>query len=206
MNLTKTIILILILFLYISTLSLNAQKVTKPEQVSGTVKIEDFNNGRAGRNLLDNDTGSFEAPRKYSGNSIKQSYSFLSDIDWAIRLDYDVSANSGSVGYWTRLTNLNMKDSFKESKLSFYIKGDTKKGFTSMLKIDLKAKMGNEVGSVIIGGITDTWQKKQIPLSRFTGVQTWEKLYELVFVFSGNDFGSDDSLKGTIYIDNIAIE
>jgi hypothetical protein len=180
-------------------------KELKPASIEGTIAIEDFNKGSAGRNLLNGDTGSFHAPNKTVGNDLIQSYSFEDDDDWSLRLDYDLTKKSGMVGYWTRLNNSDFSKFTENGFLIFYIRGNKENGFPSKLKVELKSSDGRYKDNIMIGGISENWKLKKIPLKKFSEIHSWANMHELVFVLSSSDFSPDDSLKGTIYIDNIAI-
>ena len=109
------------------TLTIRAQSQISPNTTNTIVKIEDFNNGFAGRNLLNKDTGCFEAPKETRVNDIEQNYKYLDDDNFALRLDYNVTgSDGGSVGYWTRLAKLDQSVSIDSLKLVFDIKGDRK--------------------------------------------------------------------------------
>ena len=199
-----------VMMVFFSTLLLSqnmssAQKnVSKPRTVSGILPIEDFNQGTPGKNLLNCDTGSFHAPKRQNGNDLIQAYHYSADNDWSLRLDYDLSDKSGMVGYWSRLNHVDLTEYLKNGFLVFFIRGDNEKTSPSRIKVELKTR--DESDSIMIGGITAVWSKKRIPLRNFSDIKSWNSMSELVFVLSSDDFAPKDPLKGTLYIDNIAIE
>jgi hypothetical protein len=79
-----------------------------------------------------------------------------------------------------------------------YVKGDPEKGFTKRMKIELKSP--KKVGRYMVKNISDTWQRIEIPLSEFKGIDSLEDVVELVFVF---DDVNTRPKTGTLYIDNM---
>jgi hypothetical protein len=118
---------------------------------------------------------------------------------YSIRLDYDVdSPNPAYNGFWMKL---NGENASAYNTLSFYIKGG-KDGFSKRVKIELKG-MDNKPSPYIVSGITDQWQKIQIPFSKFRRITDWSAMNEFVVVF--DDINSSPKT-GTIYVDHVAFE
>jgi hypothetical protein len=119
---------------------------------------------------------------------------------YAIRLDYDVdSPNPAYNGFWMKL---NGEDATAYNTLSFYVKGDAKAGYTKRFKIELK-DMTNKPSAYIVSGVTDQWQKIEIPFEKFRRIENWNSLNEIVFVF--DDINSSPKT-GSILIDQVAFE
>lgn len=118
------------------------------------------------------------------------------DKGMSLRLDYDVDSPAPAYnGMWMKLKELDLS---KYKFLNFYIKGDTQKGFTKVVKLELKN--GSEVGKNLFSGITNEWKPAKIALSEFRGLKDLTKATELVIVF--DDMNSKPKT-GTIYVDNI---
>ena len=120
-------------------------------------------------------------------------------VGFSLRLDYDVdSSNPAYNGFWAKLNNL---DASGYKQLSFYVKGDSGKGYTSQIKLELKND--KERGTYLLRGVTDQWQKATIPLQDFSGITDWSKLTEFVVVF--DDINSTQKV-GTLYLDDVVFE
>ena len=137
-----------------------------------------------------------------------------------LKLDYSVdSDHPAQNGFWTKLQSFNAED---YDHLEFEIKGDSEKGFTSKMKLELKKCKtvpckGNVSDEVIKGSaevpVTAEWETISIPLNRITGImdftnpKVWENpsiaregLDELVFVFQDRYVTRKS---GAVYVDNI---
>ena len=116
---------------------------------------------------------------------------------YAIRLDYDVdSPNPAYNGFWMKL---NGEDASAYNALTFYLRGDTKAGFTKRVKVELK-DMSNKPSPYIVTGVTDQWQKFTVPFEKFRRVTDWTNMNEFVVVF--DDINSNPK-SGTIYVDQV---
>ncbi len=163
--------------------------------------IADFNTGDKPNNI----GGDFGVWNKDPDDSTQKSeMKFESDdtlgdsTGYSIRLDYDVdSPNPAYNGFWMKLNGV---DATPYNSLTFYVKGDTKAGFTRRVKIELKDK-SNKPSAYIVGNITDQWQKVSIPFDKIRHIQDWNSLNEFVIVF--DDLNSNPKT-GTIFIDQIA--
>ncbi len=164
--------------------------------------IADFNTGEK----PSNSGGDFGAWNKDPDDDTqKTEMKFVTDdalgdsAGYSIRLDYDVdSPNPAYNGFWMKLKGVNATP---YDSLTFYVKGDSKTGFTKRLKIELKDK-GNKPSAYLVANITDTWQKISIPFDRFRRIQDWTSLSELVVVF--DDMNSNPKT-GAIYVDQITL-
>ncbi len=163
--------------------------------------VADFNTGDKPSNI----GGDFGAWNKDASDETQgTSTSFVSDdalgdpSGYAIRLDYDVdSPNPAYNGFWMKLGNT---DATAYNTLTFYVKGDSKAGFTKRVKIELKDKSGKPC-SYVVSNVTSEWQKVSIPFEKFRRITDWTALTELVVVF--DDVNSRPK-KGTIFIDQFA--
>jgi len=79
----------------------------------------------------------------------------------SVRLDYDVdSPNPAYNGFWVKIGNADVSGF---DTVSFYVKGDGQKGFTSKIKVELKDKKHGKA-SFLVENITDKWQKISLTL------------------------------------------
>jgi hypothetical protein len=166
----------------------------------GELIVADFNTGDKPNNI-GGDFGSWDKDPNDETQSCQMSFeaddSLADPAGYSIRLDYDVdSPNPAYNGFWMKL---NGEDGTPYNAVNFYIKGDTEKGFTKRVKIELK-DMSNQPSPYIVTGITDQWQKITIPFEKFRKVKDWSALNEFVVVF--DDINSNPK-SGTIYIDNV---
>jgi hypothetical protein len=119
---------------------------------------------------------------------------------FCMRIDYDVdSPNTAYNGFWMKL---NGTDVSAYKTLSFWVKGDKKRGFTPLFKIELKNNKGED-GRYYVTGVTDKWQKIEIPLTKIAGISDFKNMKEFVIVFE--DWRSPVK-EGTIYLDDVAFE
>ncbi|MCM8783170.1 MAG: glucan biosynthesis protein [Candidatus Omnitrophica bacterium] len=104
-----------------------------------------------------------------------------------LRIDYDVSSYSAGVfnGYALKINTQDFSQDFY-NPIVFYIRGDPTLGFTRRLKIEFKNSRG-KVGSYIIEGISENWQKITIDKTRvgrdFSFRSDWQDIEEIVLVF-----------------------
>lgn len=168
---------------------------------ASTLLVDDFDRGEK-PNALGGDYGAWnkdEADPTQSCVNAFDKASAYGGVGYSLKLDYDVdSPNPAYNGFWMKLQGADVS-AYK--KLSFYIKGDTARGFSPKIKLELKN--GKEVGKYLLTGITDKWQRVSIPLSSFAGISDWSKLTEFVIVF--DDLNSSPKV-GTIYLDEIMFE
>jgi len=118
---------------------------------------------------------------------------------YALRLEYDVdSPNPAYNGFWMKFVG---EDLSSYNTLNFYVRGDTKAGFSKRMKIELKDQ-SNKPSPYIISGITDEWQQFSIPFEKFKRISDWTSMNEFVLVF--DDINSRPKT-GTIYVDNVSV-
>ncbi len=164
--------------------------------------IADFDTGDKPNNL-GGDFGAWDKDPNDDTQSCSVSFNFGDDPTgntdgYSLQLEYDVdSPNPAYNGFWTKLEG---EDFSKYDTLNIYIKGDTNAGFTKRLKIELKDFQS--ASPFILNGITDEWQKFQIPFEKFTRVKDWSSMNELVLVF--DDINTSPKV-GTIYVDQISV-
>jgi len=116
-----------------------------------------------------------------------------------LALDYDVnSPNEAFDGYWMTLQN---KDVSPYKKLSLWVRGDTEKGFSKSIKIELK-NSAKEQATYTLSGITGEWKRFVIPLSEFGELKSYSSMTEFVVRF--DDKVNADKKEGRIYVDDIA--
>lgn len=87
--------------------------------------------------------------------------------------------------------------------LSFWIRGDEGRGFTTKLKVELKIKdWGWKY--YYLKNVTDEWQKVRIPLKTFKVTKDyWHETNEFVITFESN-VATDRS--GAVYIDSVVFQ
>ena len=184
-------------------------QTTAPEAVSATeatsskeIVIADFNTGDKPNNL-GGDFGAWDKDPSDETQSCKMSFESSDALDdatgYSIRLDYDVdSSNPAYNGFWMKLNSL---DATAYNTVNFYMRGDSEKGFSKRVKIELKDS-SEQSSPYIVTGITDQFQKFSIPFDKFKKVQHWDALNEFVVVF--DDINSNPK-SGTIYLDQVTV-
>ena len=164
--------------------------------------VDDFDKGEK-PNALGGDFGSWD--KDPSDPTQKCTISFdkveaMGGAGSSLRIDYDVdSPNPAYNGFWSKLQRANVSSA---KNLSFYIKGDVSRGYTTQIKLELKNDK-KEVGRYLLKGITDQWQKATIPLKSFEGITDWTAMTEFVIVF--DDITSTKKV-GSILIDVVTFE
>jgi len=119
------------------------------------------------------------------------------DTGFAMKLDYSVdSPNPAYNGFWMTLPNF---DASKYDALNLWVKGDSKAGYTTVFKIELKSA-NKQVGSYYVSSVSDQWQEISMPLSEFKGLVDRSSLTEFVLVFEDR---MASNKKGVLYIDDI---
>jgi len=167
--------------------------------VAGVFLIADFNSGEKPNKLGGNFGAWDKDPQDFTQFAIE---SFISTIKhgnegYSVQIVYDVaSSNSAYNGFWMKLNNL---DASEFNNFNFWVKGDEKRGFTKVFKVELKNSRG-EVGGTYISGITDKWQKISIPFSEFKEISDFGSLEEFVIVFEDR---VGTVKEGAIYLDDI---
>jgi hypothetical protein len=123
----------------------------------------------------------------------------LGTAGYSLRLDYDVdSPNPAYNGFWMKLPGIALQP-FRT--LSLAVRGDSDRGFTRRLKLELKDR--RDAAVYILDGIGPEWVRMRIPLEAFRHIEKIEAATELVLVFE------DEAVServGTLYVDEIALE
>ena len=159
--------------------------------------VADFDAGVAPNNL-GGAYGAWDKDPNDDTQSCKEAYSApgRDGIGQCLKITYDVdSPNPAYNGFWMKLEGLDLRS---YSKLIFWVKGDSKAGFTSRFKVELKN--AKEVSPYYISNIGDDWQMIEIPLAAFAKVTDWSKTQELVIVLEDNQVTEKT---GVIYVDDI---
>jgi len=157
---------------------------TKPNNIQG-----DF--GAWDKDPMDFTQSCFES---FNGKVIRGAKGF------SLRLDYDVdSPNPAYNGFWMKL---NGEDLSGYSKLAFWVKGDKNKGYSKVFKLEFKNDIG-EVGKFYVTGISEDWQKIEIPYIKFAGITDFSGMKEIVMVFEDRIATSKE---GAIYLDDFSVE
>lgn len=116
---------------------------------------------------------------------------------FAMKLDYSVdSPNPAYNGFWMTLPNF---DATKYDALNLWVKGDSKAGYTTVFKIELK-NASKQMGRYYVSDVGDQWREISIPLSEFKGLIDKSSLMEFVIVFEDR---MASNKKGVLYVDDI---
>ena len=175
-----------------------AQKVV-PTVYEEELLVADFDSGEKPSNIggnfgaWDKDPSDFSQGCKEGFDSVNR----IGSKGFAMKLDYDVdSSNPAYNGFWMLLPNL---DGSSYDNLSFWIKGDSENGYTTVLKTELK-NAARQTGRYYVTNVTEQWQEVVIPLSDFKGLTDLSNLTEFVIVFEDRVASNKD---GVIYIEDI---
>ncbi|HEX68075.1 MAG TPA: hypothetical protein ENG13_03305 [bacterium] len=106
------------------------------------------------------------------------------------------SSQPSSVGFWMDMKDFPVKD---YKYLGFWIKGDEKKGFTQVVKVEVVNEKG-EKGCYFVTDVDKEWKEVIIPLDKFMGISCIKKIKEIVFVFEDRMVTERE---GVIYIDDV---
>ncbi len=118
----------------------------------------------------------------------------------SVQLDYDVDSTSPAYnGFWLKLGKVRSGDS---NTLSFYVKGDSARGFTPKVKVEIKFK-SKEKAVLFVENITDQWQKFSIDLDALSFDRAESKPFE-EFVVVFDDMNSRPKT-GRILVDQIEL-
>ncbi len=122
----------------------------------------------------------------------------------SLRLTYNVDNGGAYNGFWLKFGPADTTfDGSAYTKVTFWIRGDSKVGIPNKIKVELKS--AGKIASHYVGEITGDWKKIEIPLSEISkaGVDL-SKLTEMTFVFEQR-YASPGTV-GAINIDDIALE
>lgn len=169
---------------------------------AGELVMADFNSGDKPNNL-GGDFGGWDKDPNDDTQTCRMSFAsddYSGDMEgFALRLDYDVDSPSPAYnGFWMKLENVN---AVPYDTLSFYVRGASHR-FTKRVKVEFKTP-DNRSSAFYVSGITEQWQKIQIPFKRFKGIKNWSALGELIIVF---DDVNTAPKKGTLLFDQITLE
>jgi len=167
----------------------------------GDLLIADFNSGEKPNNI-GGDFGAWNKdPADFTQGCTEafDSANRHGDSGFAMKLDYSVdSKNPAYNGFWMSLNGI---DASKYDNLALWVKGDSKTGYTTVFKVELK-NASKQIGRYYITSVTDQWQEIVIPLSEFKGLTDLSNMSELVVVFEDRVASNK---KGVIYIDDIML-
>ena len=173
---------------------------TTTANAASELAIADFNSGEKPNNVGGNFGAWDKDPSDFS-QGCSEAFDSLNrrgTNGFAMKIDYDVdSSNPAYNGLWMFLQNF---DASKYDNLSFWVKGDSKEGYTTVFKVELK-NTSRQVGRYYVTSVTDKWQQIVIPLKEFKGITDFSSLTEFVIVFEDRVASNKD---GVIYIDDIA--
>ncbi len=170
---------------------------------TGELVLADFDTGDKPNNL----GGDFGAWNK-DPDDLTQSCTISFEPDdamkdpagYSLKLDYDVdSPNPAYNGIWMKLNGQNASE---YNMVSFYVRGEGLNNYTKRLKLEVKDAAMNS-SPYVVGGITERWQKIEVPFNRFKKIKDWSALGEFVVVF---DDRNSAPKQGTILIDQITFE
>ncbi|OGW94854.1 MAG: hypothetical protein A3I73_04465 [Omnitrophica bacterium RIFCSPLOWO2_02_FULL_45_16] len=160
--------------------------------------IADFDSGEKPNNL-DGNFGAWNKDPQDAAQWCKESFDNAvrhGEKGFAMRLDYSVeSPNPAYNGFWMMLPNF---DASKYDNLAFLVKGDSKEGYTTVFKVELK-NASKQIGRFYVSNVSDQWQQVLIPLSEFKGLLDRSSLTELVIVFEDRIASNK---RGVIYVDD----
>lgn len=116
-----------------------------------------------------------------------------------LQINYDVeSLNQAFNGVYWELKDADFSSFYA---ISFYVKGDKEKGFTSVFKLELKNNNG-QTGSYFVQGVTEEWQKITLPLVDFKGISDFTSMKEFTVVFVDSEVTKKE---GSILIYDLAV-
>ncbi|MEO6224228.1 MAG: hypothetical protein ABIO80_00020 [Sphingomicrobium sp.] len=164
--------------------------------------VADFNSG-AKPNNLGGDFGAWikdpSDPMQGCIESFDRANRFGSS-GFSLRLIYSVDSRRPAFGgFWMRLQNV---DASKFDRLVLRVRGDSKMGFTTVFKVELKDSM-DQTSHFYVRGVTDQWQDLAIPFKELEGTMNVRSLKEFVIVFEDT---SATAKRGVIYIDDVRFE
>ena len=181
-----------------ATLSAGQAKPGAPSLDAEALVIADFDSGEKPNNL-DGNFGAWNKDPQDAAQWCKESFDNAvrhGEKGFAMRLDYSVeSPNPAYNGFWMMLPNF---DASKYDNLAFLVKGDSKEGYTTVFKVELK-NASKQIGRFYVSNVSDQWQQVLIPLSEFKGLLDRSSLTELVIVFEDRIASNK---RGVIYVDD----
>lgn len=123
----------------------------------------------------------------------------VGDSGYSLQLEYDAeSPNPAYGGFWMKLGGVALRP---YRTLSFVIKGDADRGFTTRLKVELKDR--THAATYELHGITGAWTRMRIPLKAFVGIEKLRQAEEFVLVL---DQATITQRTGTLYLEDLVLE
>ena len=172
---------------------------TETSKFAEELVVANFDNGEKPNNL----GGNFGAWNKDPSDPTqwcKEGFDNVTrngNTGFAMKLDYSVdSPNPAYNGFWMMLPNF---DASKYDAINLWVKGDSRAGYTTVFKIELK-NSSKQVGRYYVSNVSDQWQEISIPLAEFKGLIDKTSLTEFVIVFEDR---MASNKKGVLYIDDI---
>ena len=172
-----------------------------------TFTVDDFN-GKQMFNLLGGKTQGYEeAGVKCIPTFTEDPAERHGETGASLRLDFDVSKGKGFSYYWSTL----LSDLRGYDFLSFWYR-DTAGGVLFAIEVhqDVDADGSyimavDKISSVDVAPYLDSlaagkWQKIEIPLTKFSNIDDWSRVLDIVFLFR-NGRGLN---KGTVFIDDLS--
>ncbi len=201
----KLAFFIILLSLFSFTSSLCYSEGQK-SQKSTSFTLADFNKGEMVNNL-NAEIGTWEIDPEDKTQGITASLDKdikFPDSGYSLKVEYNVNSARNAVnGLWMPLKSF---DASLYDHFEFQVKGDAKKGFTTVFKVEFKKfekdSEGREEtikGSYIVKGVTDRWQKVSIPLNLMNGILDWKDIMEFVITFEKRRV---DNAHGVLYFDD----
>ncbi len=118
------------------------------------------------------------------------------------KITYDVATNGPALnGIYIMLNKMNLAP---YKNLTFLIKGDPDKGFTTKFSVTLTSSSGQRA-TCRVTGITDNWQKISIPVKKFLATGTMGNLSNIVELDVTFDDMTVDAKEGVLYMDEIRL-
>ncbi|OGX04453.1 MAG: hypothetical protein A3J12_10330 [Omnitrophica bacterium RIFCSPLOWO2_02_FULL_44_11] len=194
------VLLVLSLCVFGTSFAFAQNETTSAGGVGTELVIADFDTGDKPNNI-GGDFGAWDKDPNDTTQGCKMSFEendALGDsLGYAVRFDYDVdSSNPAYNGFWMKLNGL---DASAYNTINLYFKGEGE--FTKRVKIEVKDST-NKPSSYILSGITDQWQKFSIPFEKFSQIQDWKGLSEVVVVF--DDINTNPKT-GSILLDQVTV-
>jgi hypothetical protein len=175
------------------------------QTVASELLIADFNRGRK-PNLIGGDFGAWNKNKWDRTQFCIESFTTNPDIvlggrGCSLRIDYDVDSPKIPAynGFWMKLERIDLTP---YRYLSFYVKGDKKRGFTTDFTVIIR-NIDKEETSFMVKGIDKSWQKVLIPLEAMKQDADFNEAEELLIVFCDQ---TATEKTGTLYIDRVALE
>ena len=193
---------------FVSTSGCGAHAGDKGSPRLPAAVIADFDKGSMINNL-GGESGTWEKDPADNAQSIDASVdneTRRGNSGSSLKLEYDVNSPKDAInGFWTQLGGF---DASAYDHFEFWVKGDTKKGYPTVFKVEFKKVQEDREGheeeiktSYIASGVTGDWQKVSIPLNVMNGILDWRGMREMVITFEKKRV---DTPEGTLYFDDFA--